>query len=128
MKGSCGIPALDPGELGFNMAPVPGIPGNIGSGKGICHPHLVWSKCDFRPTAMWLTLIYPLKWFHRPLSCINHLLINIWGLVPKLGELSHRLVKQQHDKESYLIDNVPDTTITIPGYALSHQQDSPNRC
>eukprot|EP00061_Rhincodon_typus_P015609 g43381.t1 len=40
-------------------------------------------------------------------------------------------VKQQRDivilTESYLMDNVPDTTITVPRYVLSHWQDRPSR-
>ena len=51
--------------------------------------------------------------------------------MPTLGELPHRLVKQQPDivilTESYLTDNSPDTTITIPRYVLSHRQDRPSK-
>eukprot|EP00061_Rhincodon_typus_P010088 g34108.t1 len=65
------------------------------------------------------------------LSTLQSLPTNIWELVPKLGELSHRPVKQQPDivilTESYLTDNLPDTTITIPGHILSHWQDRPSR-
>ncbi|XP_038630618.1 sodium- and chloride-dependent neutral and basic amino acid transporter B(0+)-like [Scyliorhinus canicula] len=45
--------------------------------------------------------------------------------------MPHGLFKQQADlvvaTESYLTNNVPDTTITIPGYVLTHQQDRPSR-
>eukprot|EP00061_Rhincodon_typus_P008500 g31163.t1 len=35
---------------------------------------------------------------------------------------------QKHGKIlAYLTNNIPDTTITIPGYVLSHQQDRPSR-
>jgi len=48
-----------------------------------------------------------------------------------LADLSLRLVKQQPDidilRESDLTDHVPATTITIPGYALSHRQDTASR-
>eukprot|EP00061_Rhincodon_typus_P004676 g23156.t1 len=67
---------------------------------------------------------------NSPVDPAKVLLTNIWALVPKLGELSHRLIKQQPDivilTESYLTDNVPDTTITIPGCVLSHWQDGPS--
>eukprot|EP00061_Rhincodon_typus_P014169 g41036.t1 len=67
----------------------------------------------------------------QPCRSCKVFLTNICGLVPTLEELSHRLVKQQPDivifTESYLTDNVPDTTITITGYALSHRQDKPSR-
>eukprot|EP00061_Rhincodon_typus_P016239 g44348.t1 len=55
------------------------------------------------------------------------LLSNSWWQVLNLGELSHRLVKQQPDTiiftESYLTDNILDATIIIPGYVLPHNQD-----
>ncbi|XP_067912852.1 uncharacterized protein [Heterodontus francisci] len=53
----------------------------------------------------------------------SSILVNIWRLVPKVGELSHKLVKQQPDivilAESYLTANVPDTSITAPGYSIA---------
>eukprot|EP00061_Rhincodon_typus_P015088 g42568.t1 len=67
----------------------------------------------------------------QPCQPCKVLLTNVKGLVPKLGELSNRLIKQQPDivllTEPYLTDNVPNTTIIIPGYVLSQRQDGPSR-
>eukprot|EP00061_Rhincodon_typus_P008009 g30228.t1 len=83
----------------------------------------------------WITWIQPRhqkdNGRNSPVDPAKSSLLTSGGLVPKLGELSHRLVNQQRNivmfTESYLTDNVPDTTITIPGYVLSHRQDRLSR-
>eukprot|EP00061_Rhincodon_typus_P007901 g30041.t1 len=54
---------------------------------------------------------------NSPVDHVKSCVTNIWGLVPKPGELPHRLVKQRPHivmlMESYLTDNVPDTNINI---------------
>lgn len=59
-------------------------------------------------------------------------LLNARGILKKLGELEHTVLKGFHRppdviavNETWLSDQVPDSTIVLPGYATVHRSDQP---